>query len=204
MTKITEPVQRDWVVPLLGITLALTLAIGIGFLMGQQTPSAPDDMSTICRHLPPKSVTADCVALRSAVATEGATSVAQWALWVSFGSLVASTSALIGLIIAFTQGQRTIALATDSNRIALENGQTQARAYVVVQSVECQLSEHGQLTTRVKFQNSGLSPARRLRWLYNAHLVVVCGENEQRSGLSPKFLPATSRALGRLDAHARA
>jgi len=51
----------------------------------------------------------------------------------------------------------------------------------VVQSVECRLSEHGDLTARVKFQNSGLSPARRLRWLYNAHLVVIHGEDEQRS-----------------------
>jgi len=181
MTETTEPVQRDWGVPLLGITLALTLAIGIGFLMGQQTPPAPDDMSAICRHLPQKGVTADCIALRSAVATEGATSIARWALWVSFGSLVASTFALIGLIIAFTQGQRTIALAIDSNRIAMENGQTQVRAYVVIQSVECQLSERGQLTTKVKFQNSGLSPARRLRWLYNAQLVIVGVENDQRS-----------------------
>jgi hypothetical protein len=87
---------------------------------------------------------------------------------------------MVGLIIAFRQGQRNITLATDANRIAVENGQTQARAYVVVHSVECQLSEHGQLTTRVTFQNSGLSPARRLRWLYNAHLMIY-GENERRS-----------------------
>lgn len=180
MKKTTEPVQ-DWVVPILGITLALALAIGIGFLMGQQTPAAPDDMSVICRQLPSKGAISDCVALRSAVATEEAALVARWALWVSFGSLVATAGALIGLIIAFTQGQRNIALAMDANRIAMENGQAQARAYVVVQSVECQLNEHGRLTTRVKFQNSGLSPARRLRWLYNANLVTIAGDNQQRS-----------------------
>lgn len=181
MKKTTEPVQHDWVLPILGITLALTLAIGIGFLMGQQTSAAPDDMSVVCRQLASKGTTADCIALRSAVATEEATSVARWALWVSFGSLVATAVALIGLIIAFTQGQRNIALAMDANRIAMENGQAQARAYVVVQSVECQLNEHGHLTTKVKFQNSGLSPARRLRWLYNAHLVAIDGENQRRS-----------------------
>lgn len=181
MTKTTERAQGDWIIPTLGITLALTLAIGIGFLMGQQISAGPDDASTICRQLPKNALMADCIALRSAVATEGATSIARWGLWLSFGSVVASSVALIGLIIAFRQGQRTIAIATDANRIAMENGQTQARAYVVVQSVEARLSEHGYLTTRVKFQNSGLSPARRLRWLYNAHLVAVCGENEQRS-----------------------
>ncbi|WP_307117601.1 hypothetical protein [Sphingomonas kyeonggiensis] len=92
--------------PILGISLALTIAIGIGFLMGQQTPPAPDDMSAICGHLPGKDRWADCTALRSAIATEGATTVARWALWLSFGSLAASGAALIGLIIAFMQGQR--------------------------------------------------------------------------------------------------
>lgn len=180
MKNTTEPVQ-DWVIPILGITLALALAIGIGFLMGQQTPAAPDDMSVLCRQLPSKGATSDCIALRSAVATEEAGSIARWALWVSFGALVATAGALIGLIIAFTQGQRNIALAMDANRIATENGQAQARAYVVVQSVECQLNEHGHLMTRVRFQNSGLSPARRLRWLYNARLVTIAGDNQQLS-----------------------
>lgn len=180
MKKTTEAAQ-DWVLPILGITLALALAIGIGFLVGQQTPAAPDDMSVLCRQLPSDGATADCIALRSAVAAEEAASVARWALWVSFGSLVATAGALIGLISAFTQGQRNIALATDANRIAMENGQAQARAYVVVQSVECQLNKQGHLTSRVKFQNSGLSPARRLRWLYNARLVAVDGKNQERS-----------------------
>lgn len=49
MKKTTEPVLHNWVLPTLGITLALMLAIGIGFLMGQQTPAAPDDMSVLCR-----------------------------------------------------------------------------------------------------------------------------------------------------------
>jgi hypothetical protein len=181
MKKMTEPLQQDWVLPILGFTFALTLAIGIGFLIGQETPPTPDDMSVICQHLPPRGATLDCIALRSAVATEEATSVARWALWVSFGSLVATAGALVGLIIAFAQGQRNIALATDANRIAMENSQTQARAYVVVQSVECQLNENGQLTARVKFQNSGLSPARGLRWLFNASLVAAYGDNQQRS-----------------------
>lgn len=51
----------------------------------------------------------------------------------------------------------------------------------MVQSVECRLSEHGDLTARVKFQNSGLSPARRLRWLYKARLVVIHGEGQRHS-----------------------
>lgn len=181
MAKKADPVPLDWIPPTLGITLALTLAIGIGFLIGQQTPPAPDDMSAICRKLPEAIKSSDCIALRSAVAAEAATSISRWALWLSFGTLLASTMALIGLIIAFRQGQRTIALATDANRIAMENGQAQARAYVVVQAVECKLGADGRLTTRVKFQNSGLSPARRLRWLYNARLAVEHGEARRQT-----------------------
>ena len=62
----------------------------------------------------------------------------------------------------------------------MEYGRAQARAYVVVQSVEAKLSELGDLTAKVTFQNSGASPARRLRWLYNAHIVAVYGDNTQR------------------------
>jgi hypothetical protein len=141
----------------------------------------PDDMSAVCRHLTTAVPPADCIALRSAVATEAATSIARWTLWLSAGSLVVSAFAVVGLLSAYRQGQHTIAVATDANRIAMENGQAQARAYIVVQSVECRLTPQGQLTTRVTFQNSGLSPARRLRWLYNAHLFVALGENEERS-----------------------
>ena len=105
---------------------------------------------------------ADCIALRSAVATEQATLTAQWSLLIAVGSLCASSAALLGLISAFKQGQRTIGIATDANRIAMEYGRAQARAYVVVQSVEAKLSELGDLTAKVTFQNSGASPARRL------------------------------------------
>lgn len=178
--KAAEPIQHDWVMPILGIVIALTIAIGLGFLAGQQTPSPPDDMSAVCRALKQSGVTSDCIALRSAVANEGATSAARWALWLAFGSLIAGTFALIGLMVAYSEGRRTITLATEANRIAMENGQAQARAYVVVQSVECRLDEHGQIAARVKFRNSGLSPARRLRWLYNAHLTVVEREDKQR------------------------
>lgn len=176
----TKPFQREWIVSILVMTFALTLAIGIGFLAGHYIPSASDDMSEICRNLPKKGPMADCIALRSAVATEQATLTAQWSLLIAVGSLCASSAALLGLISAFKQGQRTIGIATDANRIAMEYGRAQARAYVVVQSVEAKLSELGDLTAKVTFQNSGASPARRLRWLYNAHIVAVYGDNTQR------------------------
>src|SRR5205085_410098 len=49
-----------------------------------------------------------------------------------------------------------------------------------------------------KFQNSGLSPARRLRWLYNAHLLAVYGENQQR-GLTLSDEPDLDRSHWRQD-----
>jgi hypothetical protein len=177
----TQPSQCEWIIPTLGITLALTLAIGIAFLVGQQTPLAPDDMSAICRNLPKSGLTANCIALRSTVATEGATLIARWGIWISLGSLIASSGAIIGLIVAFMQGQRGIALATEANKIAVETAQTQARAYVVVEKVECKLDDDGQFVTKVTFQNSGQSPARRLRWLYNAHLVIIDANDERRT-----------------------
>lgn len=180
MSKTNNSPRYDWVVFTLAATLALTLAIGIGFLAGQKAPLSRDNISANCQFMDQELAPPECIALRSTVAAEAATSISRWGLWVSFGSLVASSGALIGLIIAFRQGNRTIMLATEANRIAIESGQTQARAYVVVQSVECRLDERGQLTTRVKFQNSGLSPARRLRWQYSANLHIVIDKDNQR------------------------
>ncbi|MBB4152095.1 hypothetical protein [Sphingobium scionense] len=111
----TKSFQREWIVSILVMTFALTLAIGIGFLAGYYIPSASDDMSEICRNLPKKAPMADCIALRSAVATEQATSTAQWGLLIAVGSLCASSAALLGLISAFKQGQRTIGIATDAD-----------------------------------------------------------------------------------------
>lgn len=175
MLKTKETVEPDWVIPTLGITLALSLAIGIGFLLGQQIAASPGELSTLCQE----SLSPECSALRSAVATESATVIATWSLWLSCGSFLVGAGALIGLIVAFVHGQRTIAAATDANRIAIENGQAQARAYVVIQSVEAQLDEDGHLVARVNFQNSGLSPARCLRWLYNARLDLVMDTNDR-------------------------
>src|SRR3989344_473327 len=178
----------EGIAPTLAITLALTLAIGIVFLNGQQSPQIAEGMAKMCRALPQKDLTANCIALRSAVATEGAVMTARLGLWISFGSLVASSAAFFGLIIAFQQGQRAMAIASAANLIAQESGQAQARAYVVIQSVDCALSETGRLTTRPTFQNSGLSPARQLRWLYAARLDLTKAGNEQRSfmlGLEP-------------------
>jgi hypothetical protein len=179
MTKAVKPIRYRWAITILAITLAVAVTIGVWFLVGRQSLHAPDHVSNVCQHLQRGKIS-DCIALRSAVAAEEGISIARWSLWLTFGSLVASSFALIGLIFAFLQGQRTVALAAAANRIATENSRVQARAYVVVQSVECQLGEHGQLKTRVKFQNSGLSPARRLRWLYNAHLAVTYAEGEGR------------------------
>ena len=167
------PTRMSWLPPVLRLTLAFVLALGIGFLAGQFLPLPPDDLSTICRNLPAEAVWSDCISLRSAIAVEEATSIARWALWLSFGTMLASVIALVGLINAFLHGQRNIALTVEANRIALQNGKSQSRAYVVVEAVKCQLSEDGRLVTRVKFQNSGLSPALRIRWLYNAHLEIV-------------------------------
>lgn len=172
-TKPAAPPQHEWVIPTLWITLALTLAIGIGFLAGQLAPARPDAMAAICSNLPKEGLTANCIALRSTVATEGATQVARWGIWISVGSLVASGGALIGLIFAFLQGQRGIALAIEANAIAADIGKAQARAFVVVHRVECKLNAAGQIVTKATFHNSGQSPARRLRWLYNAALVTI-------------------------------
>lgn len=182
MTKSTTLGHHESVItPLLGITLALVITIGIGFLMGQQSPTTQGNIAATCRELSNEHLTANCLALRSTVATEEATSISRWSLWVSFGSLLASAGALGGLIFAFLQGQRTIILAAQANQIASENNRAQARAYVVVQSVECNLDKRGRLTTIAKFQNSGLSPARRLRWHYNARLDIDANDHERQS-----------------------
>ncbi|TCS67191.1 hypothetical protein EDD52_101286 [Primorskyibacter sedentarius] len=177
MNDIEHRVQDDWVIPVLGIAMALAIAIGCGFLIGQQAPTVTADVSTICEG----EQIAECAALRSAVATEQATWISQWALWVSFGTLVAGIGALGGLITAYSHGRRTIKLALDANRISMQNNQSQARAYVVVQAVECRLDGQGRLSTRVQFQNSGLTPARQLRWLHGADLNIVSKESEQIS-----------------------
>ena len=172
-SKKTGPTRMSWLLPVLGLTLAFVLALGIGFIAGQFLPVPPDDLSTICRKLPAEAVWSDCISLRSAIAVEEATSIARWALWLSFGTMLASVVALIGLINAFLHGQRSIELTVEANRIALENAKSQSRAYVVVEAVKCQMSEDGSLVIKVKFQNSGLSPALRLRWLCDAHLEIV-------------------------------
>lgn len=188
LSKKTGPTRMSWLLPVLRLALAFVLALGIGFIAGQFLPLPPDDLSTICGKLPAEAVWSDCISLRSAIAVEEATSIARWALWLSFGTMLASVIALIGLIQAFLHGQRNIELAIEANRIALENGKSQSRAYVVVEAVKCQMSEDGRLVTKVEFQNSGLSPALGLRWLYNADLKIVenaeTGHNITLSGVA--------------------
>lgn len=188
------PDQRphDWIVATLSVALALTLAFGIGFLAGQERPRSKAEMSAVCERLPRKDRTANCIALRSALATEASATRAFWGNIVSFGALVGSTAALFGLIVTFRQGQRAIGLASDANDIARDIGRAQARAYVVIPSLACRLTSAGSLTAIVKIHNSGASPARRLRWLYSAHVNAVSENGQNRS-----LVLGADRDLGR-------
>ncbi|PLS19803.1 hypothetical protein C0U40_19975 [Amylibacter cionae] len=121
-----------------------------------------------------------CIALRAARATEEATFISKWLLWVTAGSLLASTSALIALYFTYRQGQYALRVAGTANRISDRNGQAQARAYVVLQSVEGNLSieshERVRLSVKLLFHNSGLSPALRLKTLSVVSLAVHKGD----------------------------
>lgn len=173
MSQETKPFHIDWFMPVLAISLALTIAIGVGFLFGHGLRPVSDNSLAACGPLHSKTSQADCLALRSVEAAEASVRISGLALWVSFGSWMSSAAALIGLYMAYVQGQRTLRLANEANRISLESSQAQARAYVVIQSVECRLNEKGGFSVKTSFQNSGQTPARQVRWSYKAHLDLV-------------------------------
>ncbi|TNB46834.1 hypothetical protein FF124_14850 [Martelella lutilitoris] len=174
MPKSVASKRSTWVAPVvLIVVLGFAIAICVWFLNWLQTPLTGSDFHQVCGQLPEGSLAADCIALRSTIATERAAVSAERALWVSFGSMLVGVASIFGLLFVWLQGRGAIELAAEANRITLENGQAQARAYVVIQSVECQLNQQGHLVTRVGFHNSGLSPARGVRWLFQAKLNIV-------------------------------
>jgi hypothetical protein len=144
-----------------------------GFLAGNsELPARHSDVDICSQDLSLD----QCISLRAASATEEATLVSKWLLWIAAGSFLASTSALIALYFTFRQGQLALGVAAEANRISDRNAQAQARAYVVLQSVAGNLSirshERIWLSAELVFHNSGLSPALRLKTISVASLHV--------------------------------
>ena len=155
------------------ICVALCISMFVGFLAGNRELPARHSHAEICSQ---DLASDECIALRAARATEEATFISKWLLWITAGSFLASTSALIALFSTYRQGQVALRVAAEANRISDRNGQAQARAYVVLQSVNGKLSieshERVRLSIELLFHNSGLSPALRLKNLSVINLQV--------------------------------
>lgn len=169
---------------IIGISVALGIAILAGFLVGSVQLASELMPSEICSD---GLAIEQCSALRSAIAAEDTALIAKWMLWVTTAALLASNLALLALFLTYKQGQRALRVAQDANTVSERNGHAQARAYLVLEEVSARLQPHTNkvgsafLLYEPVFFNSGMSPALRVRHSCQAKLLLVFGEDSRET-----------------------
>ncbi|GLO70050.1 hypothetical protein MACH17_15670 [Phaeobacter inhibens] len=161
---------------LMAISTSLCISMFAGFVVGSNDFLDRSSIFESCN----RDLSLDqCISLRATIATEEATSISKWLLWIAAGSFVASTSALMALFFTYRQGQFALKFAREANQISDRNAQAQARAYLVLQSVGgkvfIEFHNRVRLSICLNFHNSGLSPALRVKTLSIASLHVADG-----------------------------